>query len=104
METIYLLIFFLMLAWFWYSTIKARDLALGVCKRACRDMDVQLLDDTVALRRIGIKRNKVGRLQVRRLYGFEYSTDNQTRIEGCLIMLGSQVETLITSTDETRPH
>ena len=104
METIYLLFFFIVLAWFWFSTIRARDVALLVCKRACREMNVQLLDDTVALRRIGIRRNKHGRLQVRRLYGFEYSTGNESRLEGCLIMLGSQVETLITESEETRFH
>ncbi|MCP4043918.1 MAG: DUF3301 domain-containing protein [Gammaproteobacteria bacterium] len=86
--------FIVCLLWFWNDSLQARELALKICANACRQNGVQLLDQTVALVRMGMGRNPRGVLQVRRFYGFEFSTDGDQRWPGRAVLLGRSVEYL----------
>ena len=80
--------------WFWSDSLRAREQALRVCAAACRQTDVQLLDQTVAVYRLGVGRDGRGRLRLRRFYGFEFSMDGADRYRGHAVLLGHALELL----------
>jgi hypothetical protein len=81
-----------LLIWFWLDNRRSHEIAVGVCKHICRQANVQLLDDTVSLCRIGVRRNARGRLRFRRMFNFDYSDDASNREQGYIIMLGTDLE------------
>ena len=83
-----------LLAWFWADSLRAREHALRVCRKACAQIDAQLLDETVALRRLSIARNTQGYAVWRRTYNFEYSLDGTERLRGSVVLRGRAVETV----------
>lgn len=78
--------------WLWADTLRAREGAFKACTRTCRQMDVQLLDQTVQLASMGLGRTDRGMLSIRRHYGFEFSVDGVERRQGSAAMLGAGVE------------
>lgn len=80
------------LAWFWLDSMKTRETAVTVAKRACDADGVQLLDDTVALGSLRLARNPEGRMALRRVYRFEFSETGDNRRAGAVVMLGGAVE------------
>ena len=94
-----LLTFFALLAltlviWFWADSLRARERALQASARACRENNAQLLDQTVALRRLGVTRDDSGRATLRRSYRFDYTLDGVTRLHGSVTLRGRRVDTL----------
>ncbi len=83
-----------LVAWFWSNNLRARETALELSARACRSAGLQLLDQTVALNRIGIGRNPDGRLSLQRVYGFEFTVDGQHRRQGRVAMQGTTVKAI----------
>ncbi len=100
LSTLLILAVFGLLVWFWADSLRTRELALSICAKACAKIDAQLLDDTVALRRIGIARNTRGNAVWRRTYNFEYSLDRQQRLRGSLTLRGRLVESLAIQSPE----
>ena len=82
-----------LIAWFWHDSLRTRELATTLSKRACKDKLVQFLDQTVALARIGMRWTQQG-IRLRRIYSFEYSIEGVGRRQGEVIMLGSRLESL----------
>lgn len=89
-----LIVLFLALGWFWLDSMAAREVAESAGKRACREENVQFLDDTVAFSGLGFGRDGMGRLKFRRSYRFEFSDTGDNRLRGMVAMLGREVETL----------
>ena len=83
------LIGFLCLAW-WQGQ-KVKEIALRRARRECRDLDLQLLDDSVALRAIWLKRDDGGRIRVWRRYRFEFTSTGDERYTGEVVTLGVAV-------------
>ncbi|NIR28619.1 MAG: DUF3301 domain-containing protein [Gammaproteobacteria bacterium] len=81
-----------LVAWLWLDTMRGRELAVRVSRQACRSGGVQLLDETVALRRLDIRRCEGRGLCLRRVYEFEYSTDGRDRLSGSVTLLGRHVQ------------
>lgn len=77
--------------WLWLDSLKAREAAVAAAKAACRAEELLLLDDTVAIMRLGLGRDDDGALRIRRLYGFEYSDTGNDRTAGNIALLGSRV-------------
>lgn len=91
----YALLFLLglgLLAWFWLDSLRAREIATGSMKEVCRRRGVQFLDDTVALARLGLRRDASGRLRWRRTYRFDFTLTGAERRGGTVTMLGAGVE------------
>ena len=88
------LIILALLVWFWADTLRAREHALRVCAKVCEEIHAQLLDETVALRRLSIARDAEGRAIWRRTYRFEYTFDGSLRLQGSVVVRGSTVETV----------
>jgi hypothetical protein len=75
----------------WQDALAARELARRVSQRLCAEAGVQLLDQTVALRRLALTRAD-GWLALRRWYSFDVSTDGSDRHRGSLRLLRGRVE------------
>lgn len=84
---------------FWYSGLAVREQALRAVRRHCDQMDLQLLDQTVALKAIWFKRNSQGRLQLSRRFNFEFTSTGDERYQGQLLFLGNQLDSI-----ETQAH
>ena len=79
------------IAWLWLDSLKAREMAVSAAKAACNSERLLLLDDTVAIQRIGLARDGDGVSRIRRVYDFEYSDTGNDRTAGSIAMLGSRV-------------
>ena len=77
--------------WLWYDSLNAREKAIAAAKSSCAADDLLLLDETVAIVRLGVGRNDDGAPRLRRVYGFEYSDTGNNRHAGSIVMLGSRV-------------
>lgn len=77
--------------WYWYAAMQAREQAVAAGRRACTAAGVQLLDESVALRRLRFARNDNGALQFQRDFGFEFSDTGDNRRPGVVRMVGTRV-------------
>jgi hypothetical protein len=84
------------LIWLWFDSMRARERALALGKRACERDGLMFLDETVECVALGFARNADGRLALRRTYGFEFSDTGNNRRGGSIVMLGGEVESLYT--------
>lgn len=79
---------------YWFNAQKAKEIALVTARNHCLAMEVQMLDGYVALNSIWLKRDKAGKMQLRRSFLFEFSSTGNERYNGTLLMLGRQVESI----------
>jgi hypothetical protein len=79
------------LIWLWVASLRAREQALSICRRLCKQLDMQLLDQTVALSGVRVGRDLGGRPCLLRRYGFEFSPDGQHRYPGRLFLHGARL-------------
>ncbi len=79
---------------YWLNALKANEIALASATAHCRAMEVQMLDDYVALNGVWLKRNKVGKIQLQRSFLFEFSSTGLERYNGTVFMLGRRVESI----------
>ena len=79
---------------YWSSSHDVKQIAYNAVKAYCLKMDVQLLDDYVALNGFWLKRNEHGKIQVWRSYVFEFTSQGDDRYNGKVIMLGRKIEAI----------
>ncbi len=77
--------------WFWLTSLKTREIAVGLAKQAAQSSDVQFLDDTVVLNKIGLGRTRKGTLAFQRVYAFEFALSGEQRYTGQVAMQGKVV-------------
>ena len=87
-----LLLFIAFLVWLWFDSTRSHELAVQLTSRLCLKHDVQLLDETVALRRLGVSWPSEG-LRLKRTYRFDYTIEGTERRTGSLVLLGSRLAT-----------
>jgi hypothetical protein len=75
----------------WLDFRAAAERAQAGCLRACGQAGVQLLDSSVALSRVRLRRRSNGRVGLLRRYVFEFSTDGADRHPGSIELHGRQV-------------
>ncbi len=87
------LLFLLLIAglWYWWDTLRTKEIARSAGLNACQQASVQFLDDTVERKKLWLRRNRIGSLQLCRLYFFEFSSDGAERYQGRITMLGHKV-------------
>jgi hypothetical protein len=78
----------------WWRGQGVREIALKAVEAHCQEMNVQWLDQHVALRGFWLKRNTKGRLCGWRAYKFEFSSTGDERYEGRVVLLGREVESI----------
>jgi hypothetical protein len=76
---------------FWSAALRALELARQRSRELCAAAGVQLLDQTVALRRLRVERAPLGGLRLLRCYAFEVSSDGIDRLHGSLDLVGGEV-------------
>jgi hypothetical protein len=92
MNSIIALIIIAGLIFFWIDSMNAREKAIHAAIKACQDINVQFLDQTVALKTLKPIRNTHGRLTLRRIYTFDFSIHGNERKQGRAIMLGQNLK------------
>ena len=80
------------LVWFWFDSIGAKEKARVTGRDYCSKGNVQFLDDTVALSKLRLKRNSLGRLNFYREFKFEFSSSGDDRYIGVISLLGQRVD------------
>lgn len=73
---------------FWSASRDAAEIARAHARDACRRQQVQLLDQSVALRQLRMRRGEDGRMRLQRHYQFAYSARGDDRQHGELALLG----------------
>lgn len=101
MASFFVLVLCALGGWFWFDTLRVRELATGFAKDACRHYEVQFLDDTVALDRLGFERDSAQHLRLRRVYQFEFSETSMSRKRGYVMLLSRRLESLQMETSGT---
>jgi hypothetical protein len=87
----------------WLKLSAARERAVREARQQCQQHGLQLLDETVGLRAMRLRR--IGGLRrIERCYGFEVSIDGHDREPGQLWMLGDTLSGLSLPTIELLPH
>jgi len=79
------------LAWLWWDGRGAAEQAIQAAKFNCERAGVSFLNDTVGWKKVRLKRNRQGRIQIQRTYFFEFASDMEQRYSGEIIMMGRQV-------------
>ncbi len=77
--TIVILVILFIVILIWRSNLRAREQAIYIAKQTCKKINVQLLDDTVALKKTRLTRSDSGSICWLRNYEFEYSTNDIDR-------------------------
>lgn len=91
MDIVGLAVFGLLLIHWWRSR-DAKAYALLYAAQRCQQLELQLLDQSIVLRKIRLQRSQAGWLQWRREYSFEFSSTGQERYPGSLTMLGNRLQ------------
>jgi len=97
-DLLYLIIPALAAAWWWQAR-QAKQLALYYALQRCRALNLQLLDQSVVLRRTRLQRDTSGQLCLRRYYQFEFSSTGDQRYGGRLTLAGQRLLSI-----ELDPH
>jgi len=100
MQEFLLIAFIIFMFWFWKDSMSTREIALMVAKRACNDIDVQFLDDTVSVAKLKLCRNQRGSMSLCRLYTFEFSQSGDARYLGRIYMNGLNIMEVILDTHQ----
>ena len=93
MDAIFVLALIAALVWFWMDALRSREFATKRCHSFCVQNHVQLLDQSIHLKKIFPAR-KNGKLRLRRFYQFEFSIDGADRYHGVAVEFGNRVEYL----------
>lgn len=79
--------------WFWIDSLRAREITIQRCKAFCNQNQVQLLDQSIHVRKLFPARLN-GRLGLRRFYAFEFSTNGTDRYNGVAVEFKNRIEYL----------
>jgi len=77
--------------WYWWDTLRTKEIARAAGRRACEQKGLQFLDDTVVRNRLRLKRNPRGQVQLQRRYDFEFTSDGERRYHGRIEVFGGRV-------------
>ena len=81
----------LAILFFWWSNTQSRETATKLASAACARCRVQLLDETVTLRKLRPSRSPKGHMSIARWYSFEFSTSGNDRKSGMVSLLGNDL-------------
>ena len=80
---------------FWWKTMQAREKAEKLAALACKRENVQLLDATVSLKKIGFNKSTNNSRYLVRYFNFEFTSDGAERRIGTIVMRDNRQEYLI---------
>lgn len=74
----------------WLHFDNLHRFALAAARRHCREVDVQLLDQTLVLRGLRLGRGASGSIMIITKYGFEFATTGERRYKGVMEFAGKK--------------
>lgn len=89
-----LMLFAAAAAWLWRAH-GIREQALLLARRHCEKLDIELLDENVALQGLRLLRDRRGRLRLARDYSFEFTVTGDQRLAGCITLFGQQLGAIV---------
>jgi hypothetical protein len=101
MQEILLILSLLFVLWLWRDSLNAREKAVTASRRACEQMDAQLLDDTIGLVKLRLCRTNAGTMALCRYYDFDFSLDGEHRRSGSISMKGQRILDIVLDLDQT---
>ena len=75
-------------AWLWHNH-GMRERALERVKQHCKNLDIELLDENVALKKIGLIPDANGHKRLARVYNFEFTVTGDQRHTGTITQFGA---------------
>lgn len=90
-STLIALIFLAAVVFAWSAARDASAVAQRQARSLCHEHGLQLLDQTVALRSIRLRRDDRGRLRWERTYQYAFSSNGEDRGTGLIALLGERV-------------
>ena len=93
----------MLVAWIWVTGARAREFATLLARRHCMARNLQLLDETVALARMGIRWTHEG-IRMRRMYRFEFSLEGVGRRTAYVLTIGNRLEAIDDGLDAEEPE
>ncbi len=75
----------------WWQGQGVKNFALSKVKTYCDDHNIQLLDESLVIRKLWLGRSQKGALKIRRTYYFEFTSTGEYRYRGTATLLGYQV-------------
>ena len=75
----------------WFTGVEAKEIATIHARLICDSHGYMVLDQTVAMARIQLKRNTNGHMQIKRDYTFEYTDDGDNRLTGAISVIAKKV-------------
>lgn len=79
---------------YWINAQRIKEVVLSAAKTYCDKMGVQLLDDSVVLKRLWLKRDSRGQMRLWRHFQFEFSSTGDERYLGSVEILGRRIKNL----------
>ncbi|WP_323844881.1 DUF3301 domain-containing protein [Microbulbifer magnicolonia] len=77
--------------WYFWAGMAAKEQVRRAATDHCRQLGVQLLDDTVALARTRLKRDGRGQVRLQRSYEFEFTSTGEHRYSGIAVLHGRRI-------------
>ena len=82
------------LGYYYWQAQGVREVALRATRLYCQRENLQLLDDSIALRALWVKRDASGRWRLWRGYQFEFTVSGEERYSGRTVTLGRFIESI----------
>jgi hypothetical protein len=79
--------------WLWLDGLRSREFAMKRCQSFCSQNHVQMLDQSIHLKKMFPARSN-GRLKLRRFYAFEFSINGADRYNGVAVEFNNKIEYL----------
>jgi hypothetical protein len=92
-ELITLIILFL-IAWFFWSGTRSKEIACSAGKTYCTEQGVQFLDHTVEQKRLRLTKDTRNNPVWYRSYQFEFATNGEFRYQGMIEMYGHHLKSI----------
>ena len=80
--------------WYWWNSVSAYEVAYKQAKLACKQLELQFLDDTLDVIKLRLCRHPHGYMQLCRTYEFEFSSDGDSRYKGYVKLSGLKYESI----------
>lgn len=77
---------------FWWQGDMVKSIALQHLYQHFRQQDLQLLDQTIVLKGVWPCRSESGSMQLRRRYGFEFTSTGEARYKGLIELRGRRLQ------------
>lgn len=87
MELLFLILLIASL-FYWFNSIRAKEIATKNASVACKKVLLEFLDETVLIKKVRLRRNSRGQLDIYREYQFEFSSTGEHRYKGQVRLLG----------------